>query len=55
MTKTLVSLLLGASALTACAAGPDYVRPEAPSTAAAPFIGGVSIAIRCSTGSSPMR
>ncbi|MDB5736677.1 MAG: putative efflux pump outer membrane protein SepC [Sphingomonas bacterium] len=42
MTKTLVSLLLGASALTACAAGPDYVRPEAPSTAAAPFIGGVS-------------
>ena len=42
MTRAFVSLLIGASALTACAVGPDYVRPAAPSTAAAPFIGGSS-------------
>jgi NodT family efflux transporter outer membrane factor (OMF) lipoprotein len=39
MTKSLIALLLGASALTACAAGPDYHAPTTPVAAAAPFIG----------------
>jgi NodT family efflux transporter outer membrane factor (OMF) lipoprotein len=32
-------------ALAACAAGPDYVRPAAPSSAAAPFLGATSPAV----------
>ena len=42
MTKGLLALLLGATALTACAAGPDYRRPETAASASAPFIGGAS-------------
>jgi NodT family efflux transporter outer membrane factor (OMF) lipoprotein len=42
MTKGLLALLLGASALTACAVGPDYHRPATPASAAAPFIGTAS-------------
>lgn len=39
MTRTFITLLLGASALTACATGPDYKAPATPSTAAGAFIG----------------
>lgn len=39
MTKSLFTALLAATALTACAAGPDYRPPVTPPTAAAPFIG----------------
>jgi NodT family efflux transporter outer membrane factor (OMF) lipoprotein len=39
MTKGFVTLLLGATALTACAVGPDYRPPATPATAAAPFLG----------------
>ncbi|WP_242123580.1 TolC family protein [Sphingobium sp. Sx8-8] len=39
MTRHLLPLLLGASALTACAAGPDYKAPATPTTAAGAFIG----------------
>lgn len=42
MTRNFIALLLGASALTACAAGPDYKAPATPATAAAPFIGAAS-------------
>ena len=45
MTKHLLAVLLGASALTACAAGPDYQAPATPTTAAAPFIGAASPAV----------
>ena len=45
MTRNLIALLLGASALTACAAGPDYKAPVTPTTAAAPFIGAASPAV----------
>lgn len=45
MTKSLLALLLGATALTACAAGPDYTPPKTAATAAAPFIGGGSPAV----------
>ena len=39
MTRSLVSILLSASMLTACAAGPNYVRPKTAASAAQPFIG----------------
>ncbi len=45
MTKQLLSLLLGASALTACAAGPDFKAPPTPTTAAAAFLGGGQAAV----------
>ncbi|MEC3908993.1 TolC family protein [Sphingobium sp. CR2-8] len=45
MTRNFIALLLGASALTACAAGPDYKAPVTPTTAAAPFIGAASPAV----------
>jgi len=45
MIKTLLPLLLGASALTACAAGPDYKAPATPTTAAGAFIGSASPAV----------
>lgn len=45
MKKTLIPLLLGASALTACAAGPDYKAPATPGTATRPFIGASSPAV----------
>ena len=45
MMKTLLPLLLGASALTACAAGPDYKAPATPSAAAGAFIGAASPAV----------
>lgn len=45
MTRNLIALLLGASALTACAAGPDYKAPATPTTAAAPFIGAANPAV----------
>jgi multidrug efflux system outer membrane protein len=45
MTRHLLALLLGATALTACAAGPDYQAPKTASTAAAPFIGAVPPAV----------
>lgn len=45
MTRTFIALLLGASALTACAAGPDYRPPATPTTAAAPFIGATGAAV----------
>ncbi|WP_369806008.1 efflux transporter outer membrane subunit [Sphingobium sp. 15-1] len=45
MIKTLLPLLLGASALTACAAGPDYKAPATPTTAAGAFIGAASPAV----------
>ena len=44
MTRNLIALLLGASALTA-AAGPDYRPPATPTSAAAPFIGAASPAV----------
>lgn len=43
--RNVIALLLGASALTACAAGPDFHTPATPKTAAAPFIGTVSPAV----------
>lgn len=43
MTRNFIALLLGASALTACAAGPDYKVPATPT--AAPFIGAASPAV----------
>jgi NodT family efflux transporter outer membrane factor (OMF) lipoprotein len=45
MTRNFIAMLLGASALTACAAGPDYKTPAAPTTAAASFMGAVGPAI----------
>ena len=45
MIKTLLPLLLSASALTACAAGPDYKAPATPATAAGAFIGAASPAV----------
>src|SRR3546814_13023358 len=45
MIKTLLPLLLGASALTACAAGPDYKAPATPTAAAGAFIGAASPAV----------
>lgn len=45
MTKHILALLLGASALTACAAGPDYKPPVASASAAATFIGGTQPAV----------
>jgi NodT family efflux transporter outer membrane factor (OMF) lipoprotein len=45
MIKTLLPLLLGASALTACAAGPDYKAPATPATAAGAFIGTATPAV----------
>lgn len=45
MTRNFIALLLGASALTACAAGPDYRAPATPATAAAPFIGAIGPAV----------
>lgn len=45
MTRHFIALLLGASALTACAAGPDYRAPATPTTAAAPFIGAAGPAV----------
>jgi NodT family efflux transporter outer membrane factor (OMF) lipoprotein len=39
MTKNLLALLLGATALTACAAGPNYESPKIAPVAEAPFIG----------------
>ena len=50
MTRNLIALLLGASALTACAAGPDYRPPATPTSAAAPFIGAASPAVAPVTG-----
>ncbi|MEC3948083.1 efflux transporter outer membrane subunit [Sphingobium sp. HWE2-09] len=49
MTRTFIPLLLGASALTACAAGPDYHVPATPITAAAPFIGAANPAVSRAT------
>ncbi|HLZ79711.1 MAG TPA: TolC family protein, partial [Sphingomonas sp.] len=45
MTKTLLTLLLASTTLTACAAGPDYHRPVTPVSAAQPFIGSTSPAV----------
>ncbi|WP_375197056.1 efflux transporter outer membrane subunit [Sphingobium sp.] len=45
MKMTLIPLLLGASALTACAAGPDYKAPATPGTATGAFIGASSPAV----------
>lgn len=45
MTKTLLTLLLASTTLTACAAGPDYHRPATPGSAAQPFIGSTSPAV----------
>ncbi|WP_420144835.1 efflux transporter outer membrane subunit [Sphingobium sp.] len=45
MTRNFIALLLGASALTACAAVPDYKAPVMPTTAAAPFIGTANPAV----------
>ncbi|WP_300396581.1 TolC family protein [uncultured Sphingobium sp.] len=45
MTRHFITLLLGASALTACAAGPDYRPPAPPASAAAPFIGAADPAV----------
>jgi NodT family efflux transporter outer membrane factor (OMF) lipoprotein len=49
MMKYMLPLLLGTSTLSACAAGPDYVRPSTPSSAAQPFLGGASPAVARST------
>ncbi len=40
-----VALLLGASMLTACAAGPNYVRPQTPQSATPAFIGSAAPAV----------
>ena len=45
MIRHLTALLLGASALTACAAGPDYKAPAPPPLAAAPFMGAANPAL----------
>lgn len=45
MTRNLLALLLGATALTACAAGPDYRPPATPTTAAGAFIGATTPAV----------
>lgn len=39
MTRTFLALLLAGSALSACAAGPDYRTPATPTTATGAFIG----------------
>lgn len=41
----LLASLLAATALSACAVGPDYVAPTPPATAATPFLGGQSPAV----------
>ncbi len=43
--RNFLALLLSATALTACAVGPDYVAPIPAPTAAAPFIGTASPAV----------
>lgn len=45
MTKTLLTLLLASTTLTACAAGPDYHRPATSGSAAQPFLGAASPAV----------
>lgn len=45
MIRSLLVLLLGASALTACAVGPNYVRPQTPASAEPRFIGSTSPAV----------
>lgn len=39
MMKNMIALMIGASTLAACAAGPDYRPPATPTGAAAPFTG----------------
>ncbi|WP_428333794.1 efflux transporter outer membrane subunit [Novosphingobium sp.] len=45
MTRSFVPLLLATSLLTACAVGPNYVRPHTALSAAAPFIGAENAAV----------
>ncbi|WP_420382750.1 efflux transporter outer membrane subunit [Novosphingobium sp.] len=45
MTRYFVPLLLATSLLTACAVGPNYVRPHTALSAAAPFIGAENTAV----------
>ena len=45
MIRSFLPLLLGATALTACAAGPDYKAPATPTTAGGAFIGAASPAV----------
>ena len=45
MIRTFLPLLLGATALTACAAGPDFKAPVTPTTAGGAFIGATSPAV----------
>ncbi len=45
MIRTFLPLLLGATALTACAAGPDFKAPTTPTTAGGAFIGAASPAV----------
>jgi NodT family efflux transporter outer membrane factor (OMF) lipoprotein len=45
MTRTFLSLLLAATALSACAVGPDYKAPATPSTAAGAFLGATTPAV----------
>lgn len=45
MIRTFLPLLLGATALSACAAGPDYKAPVTPTTAGGAFIGATSPAV----------
>lgn len=45
MIRTFLPLLLGASALTACAAGPDFKTPATPPKAGGAFIGAASPAV----------
>ena len=45
MTKSILTLLLASSTLTACAAGPDYHRPQTAASAAQPFIGAANPAV----------
>jgi multidrug efflux system outer membrane protein len=45
MIRNFAALLLGASALTACASGPDYMAPKPPPPAIAPFMGAANPAL----------
>ncbi len=45
MIRTFLPLLLGATALSACAAGPDFKAPTTPTTAGGAFIGATSPAV----------
>jgi len=51
--RGLALLLAATTALTACAAGPDYHRPQTVASAARPFVGSVSPAVNAAAPADP--